>query len=115
MRRRCLDCLTLIPSGSRCPSCLHDHTVSTDTLRYSTEPWRLLYRTAAWRRARSTVLVRDNRQCTRCHSTTHLQVHHRHRLADNDNDPYNINNLITLCARCYRLADTPRQRRQALT
>lgn len=108
MRRRCLDCQALIPPGSRCPACSHDHTVSTDTLRYSTEPWRLLYRTRAWRTARATVLVRDGHRCTRCSSTHNLQVHHRRRLADNDSDPYNIDNLTTLCARCHRAADKKR-------
>jgi HNH endonuclease len=56
----------------------------------------------AWQQLRAKAKARDGNRCTRCPATTKLQVHHVIRPVDGGSD--DLDNLVTLCSRCHRLA-----------
>ena len=60
-----------------------------------------IYGTKQWKRARQQALERDNDSCTKCGSYNQLIVHHRVEIGPGI-DPYDVDNLQTLCRRCHR-------------
>jgi hypothetical protein len=64
----------------------------------------------AWQQLRAKAKARDGNRCTRCPATTKLQVHHVIRPADGGSD--DLENLVTLCSRCHRLAHRKTNRRK---
>ena len=59
-----------------------------------------VYRTAAWKRARREALERDGYLCRTCNAAEDLIVHHVIELAPGV-DPYDVDNLQTLCRSCH--------------
>jgi 5-methylcytosine-specific restriction endonuclease McrA len=61
-----------------------------------------------WKKTRATVKARDG-ACVACGSTADLEVHHLTpaRAAD---DPFDVDDLVTLCRRCHAQADAARRR-----
>lgn len=94
MNRRCLRCRTLIRTGSYCADC---HRVG-----------KRLYGSPAWKRTRAMARLRDGNQCVKCGTTEKLDVHHEQPVREGGN-PFDLDNLVTLCARCHAAAehDTP--------
>lgn len=66
-----------------------------------------------WREVRAQVLTRDLGCCRMCllngySETRNLEVHHLLKRVDREDLTYNINNLVTLCAKHHRqLEDLP--------
>ncbi len=54
---------------------------------------------ADWAELRLVILERDGYRCTRCGSTTHLHIHHRHSRCQGGTDE--MDNLETLCGDCH--------------
>lgn len=59
-----------------------------------------VYRTAAWKHARAHALERDGYLCLRCKAAEDLVVHHVVEIAPGM-DPYDVENLQTLCRSCH--------------
>jgi hypothetical protein len=80
----CSGCRQVVPKtiNGRCPGCEADHQRERDAERAELEPWRKLYTTREWARARGRALQRYGRRCAvlergqRCPATTGLEVHH---------------------------------------
>jgi 5-methylcytosine-specific restriction endonuclease McrA len=64
--------------------------------KHHRQPRHGINSTAAWRKARASVLQRDG-GCIHCGSTTDLTAHH---IAGYE-DPYNTDMIVTLCRRCH--------------
>ena len=66
---------------------------------------KAFYKSEAWQRMRSYILIRDKYKCTRCGRSGDLEVHHIiHLTPDNINDAavtLNDKNLTTLCRDCH--------------
>ncbi len=67
-----------------------------------------VYNTRRWRRLRLLILERDRRRCTRCGGSGRLEVHHVRPVA-RGGDPFDADNLRTLCRRCHFEAEPVRQ------
>jgi len=67
-----------------------------------------LYSRPAWRRARAECLLRDGNKCVRCGAQTKLVAHHiiEAHLCPN---PFDVDNLETLCRRCHGLEHAHRR------
>ena len=59
-----------------------------------------VYRSAAWKHARTQALERDGYLCTTCKAADDLVVHHIIEIAPGM-DPYEVGNLQTLCRSCH--------------
>jgi 5-methylcytosine-specific restriction endonuclease McrA len=59
-----------------------------------------LYGTAKWKRTRLLALDRDGHRCGNCAAASDLVVHH-HREVRDGIDPFDLDNLETLCRRCH--------------
>lgn len=57
-----------------------------------------------WWLFREIILCRDNKQCTRCGSTEHLQAHHLYYSSGSMAWDYPYEALVTLCKRCHEIA-----------
>jgi len=53
-----------------------------------------------WLKIRNKILRRDNFQCVNCGSKRSLEIHHKNRWLDSNNN--HLDNLITLCRKCHR-------------
>jgi len=93
MVRPCIRCGVLIERGSYCRA----HQPSGFRLRPSPSS---LDRPS--QRLTARVRARDGHRCARCGSTTDLQVHHLHAVADGGQ--HHETNLVTLCSDCHRAA-----------
>jgi 5-methylcytosine-specific restriction endonuclease McrA len=127
--RQCLDCVNLVPlPASRCTT----HAIAHQDWLLTIEPWRQIYNTTRWRNLTPKIKRRDDFRCTyavkgrRCANTNlngNLSVHHltklrllwsRHgepkpgseRWQDFLNYAYDPANLVTLCTRHHKLADS---------
>jgi hypothetical protein len=82
----CVDCGDLVDKrelrNGRCPTHAQTDRRRRAAKRAKVEPWRRLYFTREWRRARAAALLRDGQRCRvttdgdRCTETTDLSVHH---------------------------------------
>lgn len=123
----CLGCgdLTSRPRLGRCPECARVHEARTKARRKVTEPVNrseagkrvrsehgAVVRTAKWRRIAKQVRMRDGNACTRCGATERLSVHHSEpaRFAEN---PYDADNLVTLCLTCHGITEAHERRVRA--
>jgi hypothetical protein len=100
---------------SRCPDCALKAPERTG------EPWRALYKTKEWEKARYRCFYRDDGRCrgqiggARCRKRTELQAHHRKPLRAlwNMADGWveflelatKLEWLVSLCPRCHALAE----------
>lgn len=77
------------------------------------EPWRWIYSTQAWHRAKRAAKVRDGWCCkaTGCTETERLTVHHLIPLSQGG-APFDLDNLITLCYKHH--AELERSKAQSL-
>lgn len=70
--------------------------------RLATEPYRAIYATFKWKRARDRTVRRDGNRCqaringVQCEITGGLNVHHIIPLKDGG-EPFELSNLVTLC------------------
>lgn len=65
-----------------------------------------------WGKARRAAIKRDGRRCTRCGLKGSLEVDHILPL-DGQGDPYNLDNLRTLCRACHREITAKARRAEA--
>lgn len=117
-KRPCLDCKRLT-HFSRCEECGKAHTRKRDLQRGQGEPWREVYGTAAWKRARSVIL---NSAAYRCQVTVYTvdhpdgrrclkpaqDVHHVRKLRDlwrEGKDPCDTRYLVATCRTCHRILE----------
>jgi 5-methylcytosine-specific restriction endonuclease McrA len=82
---------------SRCAACNREH----ERERYEREPRRRIRNSVKWQQTREAVKRRDGFACRRCGATEPLEVHHIIRLRFAAN-PFDLENLETLCVRCHR-------------
>lgn len=83
MRRKCLDCPTLIVEGSRCRGCQERYRSS-----YSRNGWA------------QQVKARDGGCCRRCGTTLGVEAHHIVPLSQGGADT--LVNGLTLCHACHQ-------------
>jgi len=74
LARMCVDCTTIIPSGTRCPTCARQHNH-----RRNTRPTALIYKDPRWLTTRTTVLERDGHTCQLCGQRATIADHHPKR------------------------------------
>ena len=55
-----------------------------------------------WKKKRIYILYRDKFKCYFCHTTHHLQVHHKEYGKGLNPWEYSMDNLITVCKSCHR-------------
>jgi 5-methylcytosine-specific restriction endonuclease McrA len=91
LARYCSTCDDFHPEGVVCKR--------RERQRYTMSRQRRIRSTARWQRARAEARRRDGNRCA-CGKTRNLQVHHIVSLEDGG-DPFALNNLITVCARCH--------------
>lgn len=105
MQTSCLGCGRLIPVGrkGRCDNC---------TLRRSRPGAARPYQTPEWRRARAQALRAANHTCTRCGTTTDLQVHHIIGLKAGGT--HDQSNLQVVCRTCHPIVEADHRREQGL-
>lgn len=84
-------------TGTTCPNCHKPKAPRRPQAKLNQQ----VYRSAAWRQARAIALERDNHQCQHCGTDTGLVVHHDIEVAPGM-DPYDVDNLETLCRPCHR-------------
>jgi len=82
--------------GARCIQC----QVPSRGTRKQQAAWAHVYRSSAWKRARREALERDGYLCHTCNSADDLIVHHVIEISPGM-DPYNVDNLQTLCRGCH--------------
>ena len=83
-------------TGARCTECF----VPKQRTGKQQAAFAHVYRTSAWRRARTEALNRDGHLCHTCKAAEDLIVHHVVELAPGV-DPYDVENLQTLCRSCH--------------
>lgn len=121
----CSHCRKLIPDG-QLEAHRRAHTAARTRQRKATEPWRRIYSTQAWQRAREKTKKRDGHQCRaisngcRCTGTTVLQVDHTTPLRDLYNQASSWpafvlaatqpDTLITVCPHHHSLLENHRRR-----
>lgn len=69
----------------------------TDTYRSTIEQAR---RSGKWKRKRRQIIERDNGRCQECGFDQNLHVHHITPLSEGG-EPFDENNLVTLCQSCH--------------
>lgn len=103
----CQRCKTIVPTVDHglCPTCAKDRDRTNQTRR-AAHPRTTIYATPQWRRASRACLTRDHWRCVQCgrHRT---QLEPGERLGADHiipilqcPDPYNLDNLQTLCSTC---------------
>ena len=68
-----------------------------------------VYRSIRWKRLRLAIKDRDGWRCRKCGKAGRLEVHHIRPVAQ-DGDPYDPENLRTLCRDCHFNAHRPENR-----
>jgi 5-methylcytosine-specific restriction endonuclease McrA len=84
----------------RCADCRRQR----ERQRNATDTRRRIRNRVAWQRTREAVKRRDGYACVDCHATEPLEVHHIVKLKFVAN-PYDMENLETLCISCHRKKD----------
>ena len=75
--------------------------------REQRQAWSI-YGTAKWKKVRALALERDGYRCQRCAEQHDLVVHHDLE-RDSGHDPFDLDNLETLCRRCHGLEHKARR------
>lgn len=84
--------------NSRCPKCNKQY----DT-KVRDKDSKKIYNSSKWiKEVRPAVLIRDAARCVQCDSKENLVVDHVEELKDGG-DPYDLNNLETLCKKCHSI------------
>lgn len=106
----CTRCADAFPASvikrGLCPRC----AAVKDRERLAAEPWRAAYSTPMWRAVRAATLRRAAYRCEartdgeRCPVGVGLEAHHLVPLRDGG-EPYDLDNVVALCARHHRLAE----------
>lgn len=116
MRSRvCPKCGKPYPIGQRCPRCARatrtKRTKEQEGTRFSDNPWRRQYDTAAYRKARQQAIERQAGRCASCRrqvayrqpsghwSTLGGGVHHIKPLSQGGGN--GLGNLVLLCTPCH--------------
>lgn len=107
-------CMTIgckeLSTGSYCTVHANEMEAERTDRRRTYEPWRVIYPSKKWRIARDQAKARDGYQCRaimlgkRCTETEKLQVHHIQSLR-NGGEPYDLDNLVTLCPKHHKRAE----------
>lgn len=115
----CIDCArTVQPEQarrSRCPSCFASWKASRPKSQPSPQAQarkaqhQQVVGSSRWKRTRATVKARDG-ACLLCGSTSNLEVHHV-TPARESADPFDVDDLVTLCQACHARVDALRRRR----
>lgn len=126
--RRCLGlpgapCSARIRKGSRCAACASVHERQREAGRADRrrrhEPWRALYGTPQWRKARARRLVLDEGRCVDCGTSHSVSVDHCTPLrvlwqqhtsfASFVERATRLEDLRTRCPSCHAIADADRR------
>lgn len=72
--------------------------------------YQLYMQSEAWKELRQKIIELDGHSCRKCGASATLEVHHKTyaRLGNED-----LDDLVTLCARCHGRADKKRKRKAA--
>lgn len=65
------------------------------------KPYSEFLKSGYWFRVRKTVILRDNKKCTRCESKKGLQVHHL-TYKNHFKEHEHLEDLVTLCRKCHK-------------
>jgi len=102
--RLCTRCEQGCPAGDlkqgRCADCRREH----ERERNVSNPRRRVRNLSKWQRTRELVKRRDGFACVDCGATKQLEIHHKIKLRFVAN-PYEMENLETLCISCHRKKD----------
>jgi 5-methylcytosine-specific restriction endonuclease McrA len=84
-------------STGKCPTCFRTY----ERERARAKPQRRARNSAAFKKLREVAKARDGHRCRRCGSTEQLEAHELVPLLEGGN-PFDLDNLVTLCAVCHR-------------
>lgn len=98
-------------TGPRCSSC-DVPRVRNRKVRDRDSLERKVYHSKEWKLVRALALLRDDHECVRCGSEKDLVIHH-HEEVGSGVDPYDLDNLETLCRRCHGKEHAARKRNSA--
>ena len=82
------------------PRCIECHVPKRATAKQRASIGYHVYRSTAWRHARTQALERDGYLCRRCKAAEDLTVHHIVEISPGM-DPYEVENLEVLCRSCH--------------
>lgn len=110
----CNECGAIHPgTGARCSTCDVPRPRNRRlSYRQQETLERKVYRSAKWRQARALALERDGARCVRCSTPDDLVVHHHVEISEGI-DPYDLDNLETLCRPCHGREHATRRRARA--